>query len=127
MAALFALTALRAPATSSVVSTVPPDPAQVRAGEVAVPVTLASSAIAAVLDVGDIVDLVAVRDAGTSEVIASGARVVQRSASGGGLASSSGALIVVAVEEEVAVPLAVSSTQDTITVVISEAAARHQP
>lgn len=120
LAALVALTAVRAPTPATPAVSTIVDPAVVRTGEVLVPVTLTSSATAAVLDVGDIVDLVAVHDGGTSEVIASGARVVERPPTGGGLASSAGALIVVAVDEATAVPLAVSSTRDTITVVISD-------
>lgn len=119
---LVAVTALRAPAPATS-STGPAtaaefDPAALRPGESSVPVLLASSALAGVLRPGDIVDLVAAAPTGEPEIVAAGARVLERQAGGSGLAPSSGGLVVVAVDADVAVDVAVTSSRDDLTVVI---------
>lgn len=76
--------------------------AAVGAGLVAVPVRLADDGVAALLQAGDVVDLVAARD-GAAEVVASGVRVLavprspaSTSVLGAGAGSSDGSLVVVA-------------------------------
>jgi len=89
-----------------------------RTGEVAVPVTLASSAIAAVLSPGDVVDLVAAPDAVTSDptVLAVGARVLDSAASAGFGASAS-AVVLLAVPREAALDVS-TSIDRTLTVIV---------
>jgi hypothetical protein len=121
LAALIALTALRgAPDTASVPATGPSGIARIPVpGSVSVPVTLASSAIAAVLQVGDVIDLVG--SAGDSavppEVVARGARVLELPLGGSALGGSSSAVILVSLPEADALRV-VSSMRDGLTPVI---------
>jgi hypothetical protein len=119
---LVALTALRAPvpATSATGpdTTVAADPTALRPGEASVPVLLGSSALAGVLQPGDVVDLVAASPTGEPEIVAAGVRVLERPSGGSGLAPSSGGLVVVAVAADDAVDVAVTSSRDDLTVVI---------
>ena len=89
----------------------------VRPGDVRVPVALDSGAIAAVLSVGDVIDLVAVADDGRPTVVAPGARVVQLAAGGTALAAAS-AVILVAVAEADALPLSAAAAGGPLSVVI---------
>jgi hypothetical protein len=119
-ATLVALTALRA-------AQVPPSPDAAGAaatsstsipGQVTVPVALASGAIAAVLQVGDVIDLVAAADADTpGSVIARGAHVVELPAGGSALGGSSSAVILVALPESDALRV-VTSMGDGLTPMI---------
>ena len=119
---LAALTALRAPmpVDSSAGSGAPvaADPTSLRQGEASVPVLLASGAMAGVLRPGDIVDLVAAAPSGEPQVVAAGARVLDRPTGGSGLAPSSGGLVIVAVDADEAVDIAVAASRDDLTVVI---------
>ena len=119
-ATLVALTALRgapeapaspdAGATSTSSTSIP--------GRVTVPVALASGAIAAVLQVGDVIDLVGATDADTPvAVIARGARVVDLPVGGSALGGSSSAVILVALPEADALRV-VTSMRDGLTPVI---------
>ena len=122
-AMLTALTALRAPAPASTTpggtaGATPADPSMLQPGESSVPILLASSAVASVLQPGDVIDLVAPSASGGPETVAAGARVLDRPATGGGLAPSSGGLVVVAVSAAEALTVAVSSSRDDLTVVI---------
>jgi len=121
-AVLTALTALRtpvqAPATAGGSPGPAADPSALQPGESSVPILLASSAVASVLRPGDVIDLVAPSASGEPEVVAAGARVVDRPATGGGLAPSSGGLVVVAIAAGEAQDVAVASSRDDLTVVI---------
>ena len=123
MAALAAVArpALRTPAPATAGATSggsTADPTALRPGESSVPVLLASGAVASVLRPGDVVDLVAPSASGDPEVVAAGARVLDRPATGGGLAPTSGGLVVVAISDGQALDVAASSSRDDLTVVI---------
>lgn len=89
-------------------------------GEVAVPVLLASSAIAATLAVGDTIDIVGItgQETATARIVAPGARVLDLPASGSALSGSSAAVVLVAVDEEEALPLAAASAGGALSVLI---------
>jgi hypothetical protein len=127
LATLLALTALRiTPETPSA-----PDAGSTTAsgtaipGHVTVPVTLASGAIAAVLQVGDMIDLIGTIDGGGSiddgpapvSVIARGARVIDLPVGGSALGGSSSAVILVSLPEADALRV-VTSMRDGLTPVI---------
>jgi hypothetical protein len=98
-------------------------------GEVAAPITLASSEIASSLSVGDIIDIVAIPAArnaeqvlnsgqtGRATILARKARVLQVSDSQG-FTSNSSALIVIAVSESVALTLADATSSSHFTALI---------
>jgi hypothetical protein len=87
-------------------------------GQVTVPVTLSSGAIAAVLQVGDVIDLVGVADAETvGAVIAREARVVELPLGGSALGGSSSAVILVSLPEADALRV-VTSMRDGVTPMI---------
>ena len=120
VATLVALTALRsAPeAPSADASGAAASSSTSIPGQVTVPVALASGAIAAVLQVGDVIDLVAAADADTpGSVIARGARVVELPAGGSALGGSSSAVILVALPEADALRV-VTSMGDGLTPMI---------
>ena len=89
------------------------------------PVALASGAIAAVLQVGDVIDLVGAADVGgslddagpTMSVVARGARVIDVPAGGSALGGSSSAVILVSLPEADALRV-VTSMRDGLTPVI---------
>lgn len=88
-------------------------------GEVTVPVVLASGAIAAVLQIGDVIDLVG---APTSEnaaatVVARNARVVELPRGGSALGASTAAVVLVALPEADALRV-ITSMRDGLTPVI---------
>ena len=115
---LFALTSLRPTPTSAQVPADTASLARLRPGEVAVPVVLASPALAATAEPGAGVDVVAAPDdvTGDASVVAAGARVL-RAAGDGGFASGSSSVVLVAVPERYA--LALSGALDrTLTIVI---------
>ena len=123
-ATLVALTALRgAPDTPPVPASGSPAAARASVpGSVTVPVTLASGAIAAVLQVGDVIDLVgstgpAGDAAARTEVVARGARVLELPLGGSALGGSSSAVILVSLPEADALRV-VSSMRDGLTPVI---------
>ncbi len=95
---LAALTALRTPPTSADVRLDAQSETSPRRGEVAVPVVLASAAIAATVGPGDLVDVVAVPDddVAAPEIVADAARVL-RPATSGGFGSTSSAVVLLAV------------------------------
>ena len=106
LAALIALTSLRAPSTITSTPAAAPDPSMPRVGEVAVPVELASPALAASVRTGDQVDLVT-PGADGPRVVAR-ARVLALPSAGSGLVGSAGATLLVAVPEARALDIAVS-------------------
>ena len=115
---LAALTSVRGTPTSaqSVVDGAPAS--ELSPGEVAVPVALASAALAATVAPGDVVDIVAVPDdaASSATVLAAGARVL-RSAAGGSFGTGSAAVVLVAVPAADGLPLS-AAVGRTLTVVI---------
>ena len=115
-AMLFALASLRSTPTSAQASADPASTNGLRLGEVAVPVTLASAALAATVMPGDVVDIVAVPEDGDASVLAPAARVL-RSAAGGGLGAGSSSVVLLAVAERNALPLSAALDQK-LTVVI---------
>lgn len=82
------------------------DPTDPRPGEVAVPVRLASPALAATLRPGDEVDLVTV--GATGPQVAARARVLVLPSAGSGLIGGAGGTLLVAVPEQRALAIAVS-------------------
>lgn len=106
LAVLISLSVLRAPASPSTAAT-----PTLTEGEVATPVTLTSSAIAASFTRGDVIDLVGVPKvgAGSARVIARDARVLTAGGAGG-FAASSSAIIVIATSETHALAIADAST-----------------
>lgn len=118
VAALLLLTSLRPSPAIPAVADASADPAVPRPGEVTVPVALLSAAVAGVLEVGDVVDLVAVDDAGTASVVAARARVVGLPSSGSALTSSSSAIALVAVPDQGALDLSAASSAGPLSVII---------
>ena len=118
LAVLLTISALKAPppADAAMGTDLAPVPA---IGEVAAPVTLASPAIASSLEVGDIIDLVAVptSGAGRAAVVARGARVLDLGDSAGFGASAS-ALVVVSVPELDALAIADATVDSELTALI---------
>jgi hypothetical protein len=120
LGAVLLLISVRATPTGASSVPTPPGRSDVDAGEVAVPVVLASSALASVLDVGDVIDLVAVSadDPASARLLAPRARVVELPSGGSALSASSSAVIIVAVDESEALALSAESTGGGVTVVI---------
>ena len=114
---LIALTGLRgspAPATRAPVT----DPSEPRTGEVSIPVTLASSALASVLHVGDVIDLVSVADPAAPDLVAHSARVLQVPSSGGMLTSGSSAVVLVAVPAAAGLDVTAAASQEALTFMV---------
>jgi hypothetical protein len=118
LAVLLTLSALKAPAPAALGTALESGP-QPGLGEVAAPVTLASPEIASSLEVGDIIDLVAIPTggAGMAAVVSRRARVLEIGASNGFGASAS-ALVVVAVPEAEALAIAGATSDSDLTVLI---------
>jgi hypothetical protein len=90
-----------------------------RPGEVTVPVVLTSGAIAAVLEIGDVIDLVGAptTEGASASVVARGARVVELPRGGSALGASTAAVVLVALPEADALRV-VTSMGDGLTPVI---------
>ena len=116
-AALIALTGLRGTQAPTVAASLA-DPTAPRSGEVSVPVAVASPALAAVLDVGDVIDLVSVADPTQPALVARGARVLQVPASGGMLTSGSSPVVLVAVPEADGLDVTAAASQEALTFMI---------
>lgn len=118
LAVLLTISALKAPqpAASAMGMDLAPRPA---IGEIAAPITLASAAIASSLEVGDIIDLVAIPTTGTgrAQVVARRARVLDIGDSSG-FGASATALIVVAVPELDALAIADATVDSELTALI---------
>ncbi len=84
--------------------------------QVAVPVTLRSSAITAAVNIGDTLDLIAPGAHGYPEVIATGALVIDIPGAGG-FSSTNSAVIVVAVDHSVGTELAANISPDVSVVI----------
>lgn len=105
-AVLVGLSSLRAPAPAAEPGPAAADPTAPRPDEVAVPVQLASPALAAALEAGDIIDLVTVTESGGE--VAGRVRVLAVSSSSGGLTSTSSSVVLVAADPADAIDIAVS-------------------
>jgi hypothetical protein len=121
IAVVLALTTLR-PAADPAVPTSAGGATSVdrgRPGEVTVPVVLASGAIAALLEIGDVIDLVGAPPAGdaTASVVARDARVVELPRGATALGASTAAVVLVALPEADALRV-VTSMRDGLTPVI---------
>jgi hypothetical protein len=117
---LVALTSLRsAPATVVVAS---PPVSDLRPGEVAVPLTLASAALASTLATGDVIDVIGLSGADGSDpravVVARRSRVIDVPESSGTFGSSSSAIVLVAVVESAALNVSTAIARGPVTVVI---------
>jgi hypothetical protein len=111
-AAALALASLRTPP----VVEAQPGPPRIGEGQVTVPVTLASSAVASLLQTGDLVDLVAISEQGEASIVAEGAHVV--AAASAGALSAASAVILVAVDEHDALPVSVAGATGPLAPVI---------
>jgi hypothetical protein len=121
IAVVLALTSLR-PGADPVLPTTSGGATDVdrgRPGEVTVPVVLASGVIAALLEVGDVIDLVGAPTAGdaTASVVARDARVVELPRGATALGASTAAVVLVALPEADALRV-VTSMRDGLTPVI---------
>jgi hypothetical protein len=121
LAAVLALTTLRSsphPAPSAA-DRDPTNVAAAQPGEVTVPVVLASGAIAAVLEIGDVIDLVGppASEGSGASVVARDARVVELPLSGSALGGTSVAVVLVALPESDALNV-ITSMADGLTPVI---------
>lgn len=120
LAALLALTTLRggSQVPSTAVTGAVPLSSTAVPGQVTVPVTLASGAIAATLQVGDVIDLVgSAGEGGAASVIVRQARVIDLPIGGSALGASSSAVILVSLPEADALRV-VTSMRDGLTPVI---------
>ena len=117
LASVLALAVIRTPQAPSGTATAP----TLDAGEVAVPVSLASAAHAGALHTGDVIDLVAVPRAEDQR-----ARVVAREAtvlsiSSGGFGSADGSVVVIAVPRSDALAIADAMTAAVFTAWVTSA------
>lgn len=120
LAALLALATLRggSQVPSTAVTGAVPLSSTAVPGQVTVPVTLASGAIAATLQVGDVIDLVgSAGEGGAASVIVRQARVIDLPIGGSALGASSSAVILVSLPEADALRV-VTSMRDGLTPVI---------
>jgi hypothetical protein len=117
--AILMLTTLRATPEPAVADAGDRPGSPVAPGEVIVPVVLASGAIAAVLSVGDVVDVLGFSDTTppAPTVIAQEARVIGVPA-GAGFAGSSSAVVLMAVPEPDAMSLSAASLGGGLTVIL---------
>ena len=115
LAALLTVSAIRSPQTPPGAPTGPAGEPTLQAGEVAVPVTLASTALAAALDAGDVIDLVAVprADDGATRIVAREATVL--SVAEGGFGAPDASVIVIAVPRADALAIAGAMTNAAFT------------
>ena len=92
------------------------------AGQVAVPIALASTAIARTLTVGDVIDVVGITgdEEATATVVAPAARVVEIPESGSSFSASTAAVVVVAVEESDALPLLAAAASGALAILIRQ-------
>ncbi len=117
---LLAVTSLRPAPATIVVAGAPTS--GLRAGEVAIPLTLASSAIARTLATGDVIDVIGLSGAGDVEpsatVVARRSRVLDVPDVSGGFGSSASAIVLVAVTEAAALAVSTATARGPVTVVI---------
>lgn len=100
-------------------------PAELRAGEVAVPTLLPSAAVAALLSVGDVVDVIG----GTpvAAVLARSARVLAIPATASSTGTAAGAVVVLAMGEAEALPVGRAMADGSVMVVIRSRTPPGQP
>lgn len=117
---LVALSSLRS-APDSVVVAAPPV-SDLLPGEVAVPLTLSSAAVANTLATGDVIDVIGLSGADGSDpravIVARRSRVIDVPESSGTFGSSSSAIVLVAVVESAALDVSTAIARGPMTVVI---------
>ena len=117
---LLAVSSLR-PAPTTIVAAGPSTSA-LRPGEVAIPLTLSSAAVARTLAVGDVIDVIGLSGTDDSEpsatVVARRSRVLDVPDSAGGFGSSASAIVLVAVTESAALDVSTATARGPVTVVI---------
>ncbi len=91
---------------------------QLSSGEVAVPILLADAKLAAGVDPGDVVDLVALSETSPAAVIAEHARVLTKGASGSAFTASEAQMLVVAVARDDALAVASAGASASLTLVM---------
>lgn len=96
--------------------------AELRAGEVAIPAVLSSGAVAGLLAVGDVIDVVG--GAPIAAVVARSARVLGIPNAGSPLGGAASAVVVLAVRESEALQVGQAMADGTVTVIIRSRAAR---
>jgi hypothetical protein len=118
---LLAVASLRSSTEVSANSAAVP-PSGLRPGEVAVPVALASPAIARTLNVGDIIDVVGLAedadDHARGTVVAPRSRVLEIPDAGSAFGGSSSAVVLLAVNEADALNLSAATADGAVTVLI---------
>ena len=114
LATLLAVSSLRPESSTQVEVSVAE--ADIRTGEVLIPVEVSIPAASALVESGDIIDLVAVDD--TATVVAASARVVDRRA-GGGMSPTSG-LLLVSVPESLALEVTHAAAEQALAIVIRQ-------
>jgi len=130
LAALVALAALRSPAAPALEASDAVSRPGLAPGSVAVPITLATPALARTVSVGDVVDIVSVtgtddQSAATARVVVRAVRVIDVPDPGGSFTSASTPVIVLEVPEGQAVPLIASSLSASLAVTIRQHAFSH--
>ena len=130
LAALLALTGLRSPAAPAQEPTEASSRAWLSSGNVAVPITLSTPALARTVAVGDVVDIVSVSSAddpsGTAaRVVVRAVRVVEVPDAGGSFTAAATPVIVLEVPEAQAVPLISASLGSSLAVAIRRHASSH--
>lgn len=104
-----------------------PSSSDLQPGEVAVPLTLASAAIASTLATGDVIDVIGLRGSEESEpratVVAHRSRVIDVPQSSEGFGSSASAIVLVAISESAALDVSEAIARGPLTVVIRSQAA----
>jgi len=117
---LLALSSLR-PAPATIVAAAP-SASGLRPGEVAIPLTLSSAAVARTLASGDVIDVIGLSGADSAEpsatVVARRSRVLDVPDSSGGFGSSASAIVLVAVTEAAALSVSTATARGPVTVVI---------
>lgn len=94
-------------------------------GQVAVPVTLRSSAITAAVNIGDTVNLITAQTNGYPEVLTTGALVIDIPGAGG-FSPTNSAVIVVAVDQNVGTELAAHVSPE-VSIVVTQRGFGHSP
>jgi hypothetical protein len=97
----------------------------IQPGEVSVPITLGLPGLTRVLELGQVIDVVAVSDDSRARIVSSGARVIEVPDGGGGLAGSTSAVVVLAVDANAALPLVAAAATETLAVIIRDSLKGH--
>lgn len=123
LAVLLALGSVRSAASPASVNPTTNPMTTLARGDVAIPVPLSPPPAAGLLHLGDVIDLIAVNEAGTATTVARGARVTAVPAAGGFMSTSS-ALVLVAVDELTALRIAGATGTSELTFAIHPVSAQ---